>query len=118
MNSIIQQEIKQGRDITHTLTLKAPTELLEECIYNKINNVPITFGISGYLVTITWKSIDKCNYFCDSSFTTAYTLAHTEMLMNKLNLDLELYPNSIKFFLNTPIFKRKLDIDYISDLTY
>ena len=90
----MKEHIEQGGNVTHLLKIKITkqeTNTIEEIrqeIFQRINNIPITFMIRGLHVTITWKTISSSHsaYFTDVAgiFGDVAVKLHTEMLLKTL----------------------------------
>ena len=91
----INFHIYGGGNVSHTLNvniIEPPTndiaDQIRQQVFNKINNVPITFNVNNLNVVITWRSNDNLNYYHADVMGIYGDVAvklHTEMLLKSLS---------------------------------
>jgi hypothetical protein len=91
----INSHIYGGGNVSHILNVKInePTtndnsNQIRQQLFNKINNVPITFNINNLNIVMTWRSNDNLDYYHADVMGIYGDVAvklHTEMLLKQFN---------------------------------
>jgi hypothetical protein len=97
----MENEIRQGRDVTHVLNVKVSRQgadgtgnKIRAAIFSRIANRVITKQVLNQQVTVTWRpsatsTSTSAYYFCDSPFTNRYVLGHTKILLRDIIADID-----------------------------
>ena len=107
----INSHIYGGGNVSHTLNvniIEPPIDdQIRQQVFNKINNVPITFNINNLNVVITWRSNDNLHYYHADVMGIYGDVAvklPTEMLLKLFDEDC-FVKSKLSFMVNKPLVR-------------